>query len=122
LLPDPDCTPGVVSDTATAAVLCAKDYQPPRPPDAAITAAKTQVADAYARTGVKADPTRVAFLVPIRLGGTWNLQNMWPRGALVAGTTVDKVLKKLCATGSTLTLDEVHAAAVRNDLIALVNT
>lgn len=120
LLPDPDCSPGTVSDAATAETLCAGQYRPPRPSDAAIVQARTSVALAYAKEGAEGDPLKVAFLVPIRLGGTWNLQNMWPRGALVANSTVTKVLAQLCAPGSTLSLAEVQSAAVSNDLAGLV--
>lgn len=120
LLPDADCSPGTVSDAATADALCASQYQPARPSDASIVQARADVARGYARAGTKGNPSKVAFVVPIRLGGTWNLQNMWPRGALVAPSTVDRVLAALCAPGSTLTLTEVQTAAVGNDLVGLL--
>lgn len=120
LLPDPLCTPGTLADELTAAQLCAGDYVPAKPTELALERAVADTVRAYSSSGAEVKTSDIAFLVPIRLGGTYAHENMWPRGAFVASDTVAAVRAELCRTGSTLTLDDVMAAATANDLGGLV--
>jgi hypothetical protein len=120
-LPDPECTPGTVAEV-TRAQICSGKYRPKRPSGDTINLAQAAVAESYSSSEAPIEPDDVVFLVPIRLGGSWDAGNLWPRGALVKDTTVDAVIDRLCEPGSTLTLREVQAAARVNDLAGLLKS
>lgn len=119
-LPDPECTPGTVAEV-TRAQICSGKYRPKRPSGDTINVAQAAVAESYSTPEAPIEPNDVVFLVPIRLGGSWDAGNLWPRGALVKDTTVDAVIDRLCEPGSTLTLREVQAAARVNDLKSVIS-
>ena len=98
-LPDPECSPGVVASEATAAVICAGDYRPPRPSKEQIRIAMQQVARAYSTPGNPVDARDVVFVVPIRLGGVGALGNMWPGRQRTDESLIRKNIDRMCGWG-----------------------
>jgi hypothetical protein len=96
-LPDPECSPGVVASEATAAMICAGEYRPPRPSKEQIRIAMQQVARAYSTPGNPVEAKDVVFVVPIRLGGVWAIGNMWPGGKRADEMSIQTSIERLCS-------------------------
>ena len=110
-LPDPECSPGVVAGEATAAMICAGEYRPPRPSKEQIRMAMQQVARAYSTPGQPVDARDVVFVVPIRLGGVWALGNMWPGANRADEFSLRAGVKRACETVSPR---ELHRLRMQN--------
>lgn len=81
-LPDPSCTPGsvdpVVSQANTHATICKPQWwQKVAPPLAQFQHARFRVAYPAYRVGAHAD-YRLDYLVPLELGGSNDITNLWP--------------------------------------------
>lgn len=81
-LPDPLCTPGAIDTTVTQAdigsTICTSGYTSSvRPPEAMTEAAKDQSMDAYDSQGSASD-YEYDHLVPLELGGSSDVRNLWP--------------------------------------------
>ena len=82
LLPDPDCTPGAVDARVTqadiGATICRSGYTSSvRPPESMTEPAKYRSMDAYGATG-SASRYEYDHLVPLELGGSSDVRNLWP--------------------------------------------
>ena len=82
VLPDPNCTPGSVTPLVTSynlsLTICKRGYSTSaRPPVSLTEPAKYALMRAYGLTG---SPSRYEFdhLIPLELGGSSNLANLWP--------------------------------------------
>jgi hypothetical protein len=72
-LPDKKCTPGVVS-TRDRAVVCAAGFRPPVPG----RPSENKVFRDYGIPRSRRARYRVLALIPLRLGGSEQLRNLWP--------------------------------------------
>ena len=82
VLPDPHCTPGSITPLVTSAnlgtTICKRGYSASvRPPLALTEPEKFAIMQAY---GVSASASNYEFdhLIPLELGGSSNLANLWP--------------------------------------------
>ena len=109
-LPDPRCTPGAtdprVTQTTIGQTICAKGWTTAiRPPASQTSHAKYQVAEpAYSVPA--ATVAELDHLVPLELGGSSDIRNLWPEAGTVPNAK-DKVENRLhrdvCAGKITLT-------------------
>lgn len=81
-LPDPTCTPGAVNSAVTEAnigsTICRSGYASSvRPPESITEPAKYQSMAAYASPG-SASQYEYDHLVPLELGGSSDVRNLWP--------------------------------------------
>ena len=82
VLPDPRCTPGSITPLVTSAdlgtTICEQGYSASvRPPVSLTEPAKYALMRAY---GLSGSPSQYEFdhLIPLELGGSSNLANLWP--------------------------------------------
>ena len=83
MLPDPRCTPGSISPLVTATnlnkTICRDGYSASvRPPEQLTEPAKYALMAAYGVTGSPSD-YEFDHLVPLELGGSSNIENLWPQ-------------------------------------------
>lgn len=81
-LPDPNCTPGAVDARVTqadiGATICRSGYTSSvRPPESTTEPAKYRSMDAYGAAG-SAGRYEYDHLVPLELGGSSDVRNLWP--------------------------------------------
>ena len=81
-LPDPRCTPGAVNTMVTQAnvqsTICASGYTTSaRPPESITEPAKNRSMAAYGSPG-SASQYEYDHLVPLELGGSSDVRNLWP--------------------------------------------
>ena len=121
-VPDPDCSPGVLADDASRSAVCKSTLSTQRPEDRSRWEAKDDILTAYARTAKSAEAASgpLAFVVPLKLGGAWHLQNLWMGETTAASDVVDGVLDLLCRGNSPVTYDQVIKAAQANRLDLLL--
>jgi hypothetical protein len=112
-LPDPACTPGVVSDRVSqdnlARTICHAGYtKTVRPPEADTEAFKKKIMVAYHESGPLGD-YELDHLVPLELGGSNDAGNLWPErndhpgGAINSKDLVENALNKaVCSHKVTL--------------------
>ncbi|MBI4787932.1 MAG: HNH endonuclease [Chloroflexi bacterium] len=78
-LPDPACTPGAIFATATSDQVCVAGYS------ASVRDVPDTLKDVvYAEYGLPRDPPgnyEVDHLIPLALGGSNDIANLWPQGA-----------------------------------------
>jgi hypothetical protein len=79
---DPTCTPGAVDTAVTqstiGSTICRPGYSSSvRPPESLTEPAKFRALDAYASPGSASD-YEFDHLVPLELGGSSDLRNLWP--------------------------------------------
>ena len=84
LLPDPACTPGSVAPSVTEATedatVCRSGWTATVRPGSRITAkVKTQAMTAYGIPPAQRDRTEFDHLVPLALGGSNDITNLWPQ-------------------------------------------
>jgi hypothetical protein len=105
-IPDRGCTPGIwtfdVTNATAKSTTCSATFVARRQPNAtALRKASAEVLAAYG-LAAKAAQYEVQFLIPLRLGGAFDVRNLWPvqKGSSTAGdkTTVDQTLARaICA-------------------------
>jgi hypothetical protein len=81
-LPDPMCTPGAINTAVTQAnirsTICSSGYTSSvRPPESITEPAKYQTMDAYGSPESASD-YEYDHLVPLELGGSSDVRNLWP--------------------------------------------
>jgi hypothetical protein len=81
-LPDPSCTPGAIDTAVTqadlASTICSSGYTSSvRPPESMTEPAKYRSMDAYGSSG-SAGGYEYDHLVPLELGGSSDVRNLWP--------------------------------------------
>lgn len=81
-LPDPACTPGAIDTAVTQAdigsTICSSGWTSSvRPPESMTETAKYQSMDAYDSPG-SASEYEYDHLVPLELGGSSDVRNLWP--------------------------------------------
>lgn len=104
-LPDPGCTPGAADPAVTqaniAATICRAGYTATvRPPSSAATRAKYE--QEYPAYGVgSGTPAELDHLVPLELGGSNDLANLWPEVGAVpnAKDQVERALNRAVCSG-----------------------
>ena len=121
-VPDPDCSPGVLVDDASRSAVCKSTLSTQRPKDRSRWEAKDDVLTSYARTAKSAEASNgpLAFVVPLKLGGAWHLQNLWMGETSATSEVVQGVIELLCRGSSPVTYDQVIKAAQANRLDLLL--
>jgi len=122
-LPDPACTPGVVSTAVTqanlATTICRSGYTSTvRPPESDTEAFKKKIMAAYREPGSLGD-YELDHLVPLEVGGSNDAGNLWPEhndhpsgGAINSKDLVENALNKaVCAGKVTLAAAQAAIAA-----------
>ncbi len=110
-LPDPACTPGVVSAVVSqanlTATICHSGYTSTvRPPESDTETFKKKIMVAYQEPGTLSD-YELDHLVPLELGGSNDAGNLWPEhndhpaGAINSKDLVENALNKAVCTGRT---------------------
>jgi hypothetical protein len=108
-LPDPTCTPGVVSAEVTQgnidSTICKSGYtETIRPPESETEAFKKKIMIAYQEPGSLSD-YELDHLVSLELGGSNDAGNLWPEhndhpaGAINSKDLVENALKKAVCSG-----------------------
>lgn len=121
-LPDSACTPGAASSAVTQAnihgTVCVRGYTATiRPPQSETGPVKRTAMRAYGEVATSAGTTELDHLVPLELGGSNDVSNLWPQPSDIPGAgfrnTKDDVENRLraalCAPGSTLRLTDVQS-------------
>lgn len=127
-LPDPACTPGVVSTAVTqanlATTICRSGYTSTvRPPESDTEAFKKKIMTAYREPGSLGD-YELDHLVPLEVGGSNDAGNLWPErndhpsGAINSKDLVENALNKAVCAGK-VTLDAAQAAIAADWTTAL---
>jgi hypothetical protein len=127
-LPDPACTPGVVSAVVSQAnltvTICHSGYTSTvRPPESDTESFKKKIVVAYQEPGTLSD-YELDHLVPLELGGSNDAGNLWPErndhpaGAINSKDLVENALNKAVCTGRT-TLAAAQAAIASDWTMAL---
>jgi hypothetical protein len=121
-LPDPACTPGVLSTSVTqsdiAITICRSGYAATvRPTESDSEAFKQKIMIAYREPGAPGD-YELDHLVPLELGGSNDAGNLWPEpddhpaGAVNSKDLVENALNTAVCTGKvTLTAAQTAIAA-----------
>lgn len=104
VLPDPVCTPGRVASTDRAVVCVAGYSARVRPPARETNKVKAAAMRAYGVTG----PAELDHLVPLSLGGSNDVANLWPQPGKVPNTK-DRVEASLLTAVCKRGLDLVTA-------------
>jgi hypothetical protein len=122
-LPDPGCTPGAASSAVTQAnirtTICVTGYTSRagvRAAQSETAAVKKTAMVSYASTSTLTN-TELDHLVPLELGGSNDVSNLWPQPSDLPGqgfrNTKDDVENSLraalCRTGSTLKLTDLQS-------------
>jgi hypothetical protein len=129
-LPDPTCTPGVVSTGVTqtnlSATICRPGYTAMvRPPESDTEAFKKKIMNAYQEPGALGD-YELDHLVPLELGGSNDAGNLWPEhndhpaGAINTKDLVETALNKAVCTGR-VTLTAAQTAIATDWTIAMTS-
>lgn len=121
-LPDPMCTPGGASSAVTQAnihgTVCVSGYTSTiRPPSSETGAVKVTAMRAYREVASSSTATELDHLVPLELGGSNDVSNLWPQPSDIANAgfrnTKDKVENDLhaalCKPSSTLKLTDLQS-------------
>jgi hypothetical protein len=127
-LPDPICTPGVVSTAVTQATIgstiCQSGYtQTIRPPESETEAFKKKVMVSYQEPGPLSD-YELDHLVSLELGGSNDAGNLWPEhndhpaGAINSKDLVENALHKAVCSGQ-VTLSAAQTAIASDWTTAL---
>ena len=121
-VPDPDCSPGVLVEDASRSAVCKSTLSTEPPEDRSRWEAKDDVLTAYARTAKSSEASNgpLAFVVPLKLGGAWHLQNLWMGETTATSGVVQGVIDLLCRGNSPVTYDQVIKAAQANRLDLLL--
>lgn len=127
LLPDPVCTPGTLGDDVTAATtaitICTRGWTATvRPPGHDTDNVKTTAMAAYGEPPSARRSTELDHLVPLELGGSNDVSNLWPEPSdLQFGTfgnrkdVVENALKAaVCRTAKPIALGDAQRAIATN--------
>ncbi len=121
-LPDPSCTPGVISTRVTQEnigfTICVSGYTDKiRPPSSQTRKAKKIVAVAYNVEGVEGE---YDHLIPLELGGANDVRNLWLEPGKMPNPkdTIENRLKKLVCDGK-ITLADAQARIAKDWTTAL---
>lgn len=99
--PDPTCTPGSVQAGATKDSVCSSKTADIRPPEPETRPVKTRAMRAYGVPASVRATTELDHLVPLALGGSNDVSNLWPEASDLPGNTFrnskDDVEVKLAA-------------------------
>lgn len=117
--PDPKCTPGALVGKANDYPMCKRNFKPERPTAPEAQAIKSAAAAAYSTQLLKYTSEDIALLIPADLGGTWDLDNLWPAPTPLTGEQVAVILDRMCSDPRRLTIDDVVRSARQGNLASL---
>jgi hypothetical protein len=129
--PDPRCTPGAVRSDITQATIATTICRPGwtktvRPPSYETNRYKTQAMVAYGVPETERPSTEFDHFVPLALGGSNDVRNLWPQDGPGPGiyNTKDRVEERLndAVCERRVTLDAARAAIVADWTTALQRT
>jgi len=111
ILPDPKCTPGSFNPAVTPSnlrqTICVPGWtKTVRPPDSNTEPVKTEAMRAYGQDPSARSTTELDHLVPLELGGSDDVTNLWPEPTDLPGhgvnntkDTVEHALNKAVCSG-----------------------
>ena len=126
-LPDPFCTPGSVAPRAREQVCVPGFSMQVRPTSSNADRAKTAALRAYGLQYVDRKTVELDHLVPLSLGGSNDVTNLWPERSDIPNAgfrnrkdaVEDKIHDAVCRAGSRIALEDAQSALAHDWTTAL---